>query len=306
VDWSALGDAFAGAHWPVIGVALSVVFLNTAVKAWRWHALFYPARPKFWHLWEVFLIGQVLGAVLPARMGELARAWLVGEGSDVERAHGLATIVLEKMADVLMLGLGYLGVMAWLALSASDLPSWLVAAIGPLSGLVLLSLLILLLLILEEVRMLTWVHWALRPLPGDWQARIEAFVVKLNQAMQVVRDVRVRTRVSIASLVIWSLGTLTNYIMFRAFRLAVPLPGALVLMVALMSGIVIPTLPGNLGVFPYLSMLVLSLFGVERAEGVAFGLALHGVVYLPLLVLGGLALLHRGGGLPRCLYAKTR
>jgi hypothetical protein len=66
-------------------------------------------------------------------------------------------------------------------------------------------------------------------------------------------------------------------------------------MVALMSGIVIPTLPGNLGVFPYLSMLVLSLFGVERAKGVAFGLALHGVVYLPLLVLGGLALLRHGG-----------
>jgi hypothetical protein len=295
VKWSALGDAFVGARWSVIALALCVVILNTVVKAWRWRTLFFPARPAFWRLWMIFLVGQLLNAILPARTGDLARAWLVGTAAPVNRARGLATIALEKAADMLMLGGGYLAALAWLTLADYALPSWLVAITGPLFGLILVFVMMVLLILTGKTWGRALLRWMTRPLPGAWQASIQDFVVKLNQSMRVVRDANVRIRMGLASVVIWLLGTLTNYIMFRAFRLTVPPVGALVLMVALMSGIVIPTLPGNLGVFPYLSMLVLSLFGVERAKGVAFGLALHGVVYLPLLVLGGLALLRHGG-----------
>jgi hypothetical protein len=48
-------------------------------------------------------------------------------------------------------------------------------------------------------------------------------------------------------------------------------------------------------------MLVLSLFGVSRASGLAFGFLLHLVVYIPLLVLGGLSILHRGIDVSRVL-----
>ena len=62
-----------------------------------------------------------------------------------------------------------------------------------------------------------------------------------------------------------------------------------------MSGVSIPPLPGNLGVFPYLCTLVLSLFGVDRETSLAYGLVLQGVVYLPLILLGSLCMLRENG-----------
>jgi uncharacterized membrane protein YbhN (UPF0104 family) len=60
----------------------------------------------------------------------------------------------------------------------------------------------------------------------------------------------------------------------------------LFLLVVLMSGVAIPPLPGNLGVFPYLSQLVLSLFGVSRETALVYGIVLQLVAYLPLILLG--------------------
>jgi uncharacterized membrane protein YbhN (UPF0104 family) len=73
---------------------------------------------------------------------------------------------------------------------------------------------------------------------------------------------------------------------FHAFQLPLSVFVALFLLVVLMSGVAVPPLPGNLGVFPYLSQLVLSLFGVSRETALVYGIVLQVVAYLPLIILG--------------------
>jgi hypothetical protein len=61
----------------------------------------------------------------------------------------------------------------------------------------------------------------------------------------------------------------------------------------------VPPLPGNLGVFPYLCQLVLSLFGIHRETGLIFGLVLQAASYLPVIVLGLACLLRENAALRR-------
>jgi hypothetical protein len=79
---------------------------------------------------------------------------------------------------------------------------------------------------------------------------------------------------------------LTNALVFFAFDLELSPYVALVLLVVLMSGVALPPLPGNLGVFVYLCILVLSLFDVNRETALVYGITLQIVAFLPLVVVG--------------------
>lgn len=301
ISWQTLYDALASVRQGYVLLAVLSVILSSVIKAWRWQMLFLPAKPAFFKVWETFLIGQMLNTVLPVRIGEVARVLLIDDGGDINRADGISTIFLEKAADLLMLGAAYLLTVVWLTLTAVNLPSWfteagpslLAVAVGLVGGLFLLRYLGK----PAYSLMLRVAGW----LPRSWERRITGFLTDLRASFRRIKDQRVRRLLWLISLLVWLTGSLTNYLMLRAFDFTVPPLAAVFLLVVLMSGIVVPTLPGNIGVFPYLSMLVLSLFGVSRASGLAFGFLLHLVVYIPLLVLGGLSILHRGIDVSRVL-----
>lgn len=88
-------------------------------------------------------------------------------------------------------------------------------------------------------------------------------------------------------------------LVFNAFHLSLSPYVALLLLVVLMSGVSVPPLPGNLGVFPYLCVLVLSLFGVNRETSLVYGIVLQIVAYLPLIVLGSASMLWENWSLRR-------
>jgi len=299
MSWESLYGALASVRHVYVFLAVLSVILGSGIKALRWQMLFLPAKPPFFRLWEIFLIGQMLNAVLPARIGEVARVLLIGDKDEINPADSVSTIFLEKVADLLMLGLAYLLTILWLNIASIALPSWfaeagpslLAAALGLVGGLFLLRY------FGEPASSL--VLKLARLFPRPWYRRIKGFFADLSISLQRIRDDRVRNLLWLTSLLIWFIGSLTNFFMLKAFGFAVSPFAAVFLLVVLMSGIVVPTLPGNVGVFPYFSMVVLSFFGVSRANGLAFGFLLHLVVYMPLLILGGLSVLHRGIHFPR-------
>jgi hypothetical protein len=78
----------------------------------------------------------------------------------------------------------------------------------------------------------------------------------------------------------------TNYIVFLAMSMALPLVAALFLLAVLQVGGAVPSSPGKVGVFQYLCMLALSFFSVERSVTLGCSLVLYLVVFLPPLLLG--------------------
>jgi hypothetical protein len=62
----------------------------------------------------------------------------------------------------------------------------------------------------------------------------------------------------------------------------------------LQAGISMPSVPGRIGLFEYLCVLTLSLFGVSQEEALSYGIVLHALVFLPTILLGVLALMGVG------------
>lgn len=291
ISWLALKEALSTAQWEWAALAMVVMVTSTSLKALRWRALFLPKRLPFGKVWSVYMIGQLLNAVLPARAGEVGRVYLMGEDSEVGYGTALSTVVVEKVVDLVMLTLFYLLVALWLTTTPSGLPQWMQDAGRVLIPLTLLAIAGLLLLTRYGRPIWRFLRKGFGGLRPHWQDALNRAAEQAIAALDAFRHGPARTQVWGWSILIWALMAWTNALVFKAFDLSLSPVVAVLLLVVLMSVVSVPPLPGNVGVLVYLCVLVLSLFGVNRETALLYGVSLQGVVYLPVMVLGLICML---------------
>jgi len=298
--WTDLRNA--DALW--VGLGLTTVLATMAMKVLRWQMLFSgPSRPGLLQLGSALLVGQMLNAILPARLGDLARAHLGGHGGPASRATALGTIAAEKAFDVL-----FLLVCAGLTALTVSLPRWLDASLAvtaALGGTILLAA-----ILLPTERVLGRIEQRIRPSATSSPARrpgsvrilsanaAEWIIAALRRGLIGLEVLRRPHRALAAcawSAPIWALAAATNYVLFQAFDLKLSVGAALSLVTLLHVGMAPPSSPGRVGVFHALTVVSLRAFDVDRASGLAYATVLHAVVYGPQVVLGALAAMVSGG-----------
>jgi uncharacterized membrane protein YbhN (UPF0104 family) len=277
VDWGEVWAGLRQADWAWCGVALATVLLTTAAKVYRWQCLFPVRRPRFLHLAPALLAGQATNALLPLRLGELVRSYLIGDG--LERATALGTVVAEKTLDLLFLLL-----CAGLTATLASLPPWLDTSLASVTGIG--GLMLMIAITLPKQKVLSW----MKLLPGRAGEWLRGLFDGVFDGLMTLRRPRAALTACAWSAVIWTLAAVTNYVLFSAFRLSLPIGAALLLLTLLHVGVAPPSSPTKLGIFHSLAILALEAFGVERSLGLAYATVLHLIVYLPQVVLGGLAL----------------
>jgi len=264
--------------------AVLSVLLTLATKAYRWKWLFHPRQGGlgYWHLFRVLLVGMALNAALPARVGELARAYLVGELGRRSKGSALMTIVVEKTLEAIMLLISVA-----LLLVVISLPSWLGRS-ELVAAALLVALSVALLLVARNRERVT------KRLNGLSVAisssLIKGLIKKIVVALEGV-DSLSSWKVLAASLglsgVIWAVAAFTNWLVLASMGVVAPWWSSLLLLVVLQVGAAIPTSPGRVGVFHYLGYLTLTTIGVEGGTALAYSAVLHLVVFLPMMVMGG-------------------
>jgi hypothetical protein len=267
-----------------VGLALLTVLLTTTAKVGRWRGLFRePWSLRFLSLGRALLVGQLVNALLPARLGEVARLYTLGRDEPVSRATALGTIAAEKTFDVL-----FLLVAAGLTAVLTSLPTWLHGALVGVAGLGTVILVAAAALprrvILAAGRRTT--SW----LPGRLATWLTEALERGLVGLEGLRRPRLAALACAWSVVIWSLAAATNLALFRAFDLSLSIGAALLLLTLLHVGMAPPSSPGRLGVFHAITVAGLVTFGIDRATGLAYATVLHALVYGPQILLGGLAL----------------
>ncbi len=281
LDWSAVASALTGANpfWIVLGVL--TVLLSIATRLARWAALLHPHRAPLNSLLSAMLIGQLLNYFAPARAGDLARAYLLGYTENESKVWVLGTVALEKLWDIWTM-LVLVGLLSF----STALPHWLVS---PAQGMALLSLLVLLLswlMLVYRARAMTWLLHLGRNLPLNLGGRLQGIVERLLDGLDGLRRPRVWFWAALWSAATWGIGALTNHIVLLALDMSLPFSASLMLMVVLQMGVAVPTLPGRVGLYEGLCIVVLALFDVDRDAAFAAGLALHTVSFVPPIILG--------------------
>lgn len=288
VDLAELAAALTGANYLYVVPAAVFTLLGYLLRTLRWRAILTRAfSPSLGNLFAILMIGFATNNLLPARLGELARAYLLSRRTGQRKTISLATILLERVLDGLVL-ISILGVVS--SLPAVTLPGW-GQQVQRLSSLVfLVAAAGILLLLIQQHLAERIVRVALRPLPtalSDWaEAAFTAFVTGLAGMR--------RGRILVASIglsvAIWTLEALSYFTLMWAFSLPLPTAeraaAAMLVLVIVNLGIMLPSAPGYVGTFQFFAMSALSVFNVPLETGLALGIVSHAMQYALVTCIG--------------------
>ena len=299
VDSSALLDAMAHAKpLPLVLVVLLTVAMY-AVRAMRWRLLLPPLqKARVLDLFGITNIGFMAGLFIP-RAGEVLRPYLASRRYGVPVSAGLASIVLERLIDlitVLSLLALYMFVLPRPAAERSDaLMTTLRAGAGVAFVVALAGLAFLAALRVEGGPARRLLDWSLGILPAGIGIQVRGLVSSFVSGLDVFGSSPAQwARLIAESFFLWTLIGGIIHLNSIAFGFEIPFHTAFLIIAFLTVGVAIPT-PGMVGGFHASYTLALTaIYGVDQGKAVAAGLVLHALQNLPVLVLG-LAFLGREG-----------
>ena len=107
IDLQLLLKSLQGANYLYLFPIVVIIFVNMALRALRWGYLLRPIKKiGFLNLFASILIGFMANNVLPVRMGEFVRAYIIGRSERIRKSASFATVMVERLFDGLtVLGL---------------------------------------------------------------------------------------------------------------------------------------------------------------------------------------------------------
>lgn len=271
--WQALLNARPG--WVLAGL-LSVA-ANTLAKAIRWQVMLAaggnPMRLR--RTLMILVSSQALNWFVPGRLGDISRVMVVG-AQKPGRAYVLGTLALEKTLDLAAYALLFVAVLFLI-----PLPDWLANSGGTAVGLTALVVIGLVLLVIFSERILKLAAWLLKGLPERWRTLALARLTAGFASLKTVRSGVGMLQLVGWTVFIWGTAALNNYLAARALGLTLPAIAPLVVLIILMAGNSVPSTPGGIGVFQFLTILGLRVFRIDEGLAFTYGILLQALVMLP-------------------------
>ncbi|MCX8062345.1 MAG: flippase-like domain-containing protein [Anaerolineales bacterium] len=289
-DWEQFWRALQLANYGLIGLAIFLSLVWLAVRGFVWRSLL-QEKASFWLVFRAVNQGYLLNNLLPFRLGELGRAFLLSRKANMRLFFVLSTIVLERTFDLLMA----------IVLLFSTLPfvvgvEWArQASIGV--ALFVMLLLGSLYLIAQNphflLRIFQFFQKRLPFLERFGHTALEAFI----QGLATLTDWRRFLLVSSLVLLNWGVGILQYHLYIRAFFPQAQVLWSVFSLGVISLGIAAPSSPASIGVVEMAAVGSLSAFGLNPSTALAFAVTAHLVQVLLTGVIGVLALAQDGESL---------
>lgn len=297
VSVSELMHSFRQVNYIWLLPSLVLMCLTYVARAIRWRVLLKPVREvRTLELFSPLMVGFMAG-VLPARAGELIRAYLLGKKFELSFASSLATIVVERLFDLILL----LFLFSWILVFHADIfegnIAWSGISIKDLAFQFGLASLVLVLVLIAFIYLLTFhyeramslAHWLVKPFPEKWQYKLIQMVETFSQGLHVFRNVRALVFIAVATAGVWALIVLQYYPLYWAYDLQDKSATSLILL-TVMTCILITVLPtpAFLGSFNAGVLIALhQVMGEAEVSAVSFGFVAWGLNFA-VVILGGL------------------
>jgi len=282
-DLGEVAAALRGADYRYLPLAVTIYLTSFLLRSWRWGVLLRPVKPgiDFGCIFSTIMIGLTANNLLPARIGELVRAYLIGKRESISKSASLATIVVERILDgFTLLAFLFAGILLIAnPLVALDFGLYVLAAF-------IVVLVVLVIMTFRGAMCLTCIEKATRILP----AKFSAFVIRLFKSflegLGSLRDARLTLKGLALSLGVWTIEGLVYYIILCSFGIPLSVYATMVLLAVVNVGAVLPSAPGALGTFQFFCVLGLGFFAVDKSTALALSVVLQSVMWLPVTLLG--------------------
>lgn len=277
VDLGGVRDALAGTETGWLLLALAVVAVDLGIRAVRWRVLLDAVAagqtPSFVRVAAYLTVGYLANSVLPARLGDVARAYLAGSAFAVARMATFGTIVIERVADG--------ATMLILAVLSSAIVARVVEV--RLLAVYAVSLAMAGVLVLAIVALVLFrTPFGSRRYPraiGDLARRVAVGATAL------------RSRGGVALVIVTTLAaaltaTLVGWAVTQAVGIRLSAPEAVLFASGLALSLAIPAAPASIGTFEFVGVVILSSVGASPESALAAILLIRVVSTVPLSLLG--------------------
>jgi uncharacterized protein (TIRG00374 family) len=264
-----------------MALGLLIFLLYLAIAAKRWQLLLTPLqRPTWTDSFLYGLIGLLVNNLLPLRAGEVVKAVLMANKIQVSKSAAFATVVVERLLDMVAL-LIFVVVLTF----GIDLPAIFKQGVTLLAGITLAVLAFLWFVSLKKDR---WEVFARRPrfVPNRLWIPIFSLLRSFMLGLQTLQTFSLWGGGIFYSIVAWSLVVVSAWFFLIAVGLRLDWYAPLFLVVATNLGGLIPSSPGSMGVFHALVLYSLSLWSVDKEIGLTMAIIYHESTYLLVTALG--------------------
>lgn len=291
IQFNQLLESLAQFNWWWLPVLMLVFFISYLGRVFRWQALFFPYHPSWVRTFDCLNIGYLLSNVTPARIGDFARAYLLGTLEKIPVARALSTVVVERALDGLTVVLLLLVLLPF----TPNVPQEYVRAglILGATGLILLA--VLAIISLQQARGIAFLKKLASPFPFLQREGLWRFIEHLIAGFAVIRTPR-PVLIAIAwSIEVWVMASVLAWLVMLAMGLHLPLIAGFWIQVATALVVTVAASPGQLGVFHLTAVFVLTtIFGADNTLALAYAFVMHGITYLMLMLLGVISTAREG------------
>ena len=263
-----VGDAFKSVRWELIVAAIALNLMSVVVRALSWEAVIGqampPPRPSFRLVFPAFGVGLFANAVLPGRIGELARVAVLTRKMPARPgvwANLIGTVFAHRVLDLvpILLLVAYV-------LATARIPEWAITSltIAAVVGIALFAF------ALASAR-----HHEREPVLGVGSVR--RLVTMGRHGLGVLHAPVAATVATLLQCSGWLFQLLAVYVSMRAFDIHAPMPAAALVLLLVSVATIFPLWPGNVGLVQAAVALPLLQYGVASAHGIAYGFGLQAI-----------------------------
>ncbi len=275
------------------GLAVGFFVLGYVCRIWRWRLMLVQFNPGLsWGRCSVpFMASIAANNVLPFRAGDILRGVAFGNWLGIPTARVLATLLVERLLDLLSLIIALAVALALFGAGETDVQAllgWSAGAFALIAATIAFALLFpglfqppLLILI--------------RLLPGRDGGLSEKIEAQVTRVFQTLSSLAHRARM--ATLIFWSLlawffEACVFYAAARALPdIAAPIAAWIAMPVGTMSTM-LPSTPGYIGTFHYFVMQATEALGNAEVAAAAFAFLVHLLLFIPATLWGGICFVY--------------
>jgi uncharacterized protein (TIRG00374 family) len=289
IDFNQLWAALVTVDYRYILLAVVCTFVSYFLRAVRWHYLLISEkRIPLSSLYPATIIGYMANNVLPARLGEFVRAYVLAQREGLQTPTVFASLVIDRLFDGFTVMLILLFTLLTLRLPQGLSEAETVLKTGGVVTFVLYAAVVAFLFLLKRqtMRTLTWTGVLLKPFPQRLTDRIIPLLGSFISGIRLSSKGGHIAAILLSSLAVWLFCIIPVDMVLQGFGIHLPITASMFILVLLVFAVMVPASPGFIGTYHYACFKGLSAFGVPESTAVSIALVLHGNAFFPVIVAG--------------------
>jgi glycosyltransferase 2 family protein len=283
----------------VLGASNLALFVLSAVvatcifplRAIRWRYILWPVKERlaFGPLWRATTIGMMVNNVIPARAGEIARAYAVSrEERDVRFPAAIASLAIDRVLDAILII-----ILLIVAMLDPDFPHDTLIAGQPVrtyayiaTAVAVVALVMLFMLALFPQQFVGAFERIVSKVAPHFVERISRLLHSFADGLAVLRRPQLLLHVLFWTTVHWLLSALAFWMGMKAVGINAPYTAALFVQSLIAIGVAAPAAPGFFGIFEFFGTEGLAIYGIPRDLAVSWAIGFHLLSFIPITVIG--------------------